>query len=79
MKNKIKAKKIEKVLEFLTEEMNWNNMMADRMIKRYPHLKGGLGDNITQPDYLNSSHINYHLGSYSGYRNAIEQFKKIIE
>ena len=79
MKNKIKAKKIEKVLEFLTEEMDWNNMMADRMIKRYPHLKGGLGDNITQADYLNSSHINYHLGSYSGYRNSIEQFKKIIE
>ena len=79
MQKTISTKKIKKVIEFLTSERNFNDLMADRMIKRYPHLKGGLGENITQADYNNSNHINYHLGTYSGYRKGIEELSKLIK
>ena len=77
-KHKKLIKRIENLIEYYQHCEDHHLEMFDRMVKQFPHLKGGLGDNITQADYNNSNHINYHLGSYSGFRKAIEELTKAL-
>ena len=57
-KHKKLIKRIENLIEYYQHCEDHHLEMFDRMVKQFPHLKGGLGDNITQADYNNSNHLN---------------------
>ena len=60
-KHKKLIKRIENLIEYYQHCEDHHLEMFDRMVEQFPHLKGGLGDNITQADYNNSNHLNFHL------------------
>lgn len=78
-KHKKLIKRIENLIEYYQHCEEHHLEMFDRMAKRYPHLKGGLGDNITQADYMNSNHMNYHLGAGSSCQKARKDLEKLLQ
>ena len=47
-KHKKLIKRIENLIEYYQHCEEHHMEMFDRMVEQFPHLKGGLGDNITQ-------------------------------
>ena len=78
-KHKKLIKRIENLIEYYQHCEEHHLEMFDRMVKQFPHLKGGLGDNITQADYNNSNHLNYHLGAGSKYKQAKKDLQKLLQ
>ena len=78
MKKKTLVKRIENLIEYYQHCEDHHLEMFDRMVKQFPHLKGGLGDNITQADYQNSNHMNWHLGAGSSSQKAKKDLQKLL-
>ena len=49
-KHKKLIKRIENLIEYYQHCEDHHLEMFDRMVERFPHLKGALGDNITQAE-----------------------------
>ena len=78
-KHKKLIKRIENLIEYYQHCEEHHLEMFDRTVKQFPHLKGGLGDNITQADYLNSNHMNWHLGAGSKAKQAKKDLQKLLQ
>lgn len=77
-KHKKLIKRIENLIEYYQHCEDHHLEMFDRMVEQFPHLKGGLGDNITQADYNNSIHMNFHLGAGSTSKKAKKDLQKLL-
>ena len=78
-KHKKLIKRIENLIEYYQHCEDHHLEMFDRMVKQFPHLKGGLGDNITQADYNNSNHLNFHLGAGSKCKQAKKDLQLLLQ